>query len=1141
MKRLLLASVLIVIAHLSSYSQVVINEVCAANGDIIYDPNFYNFASWIELYNTGNTTADIGGYYLSDDPSVRNKWRIPNGTTIPARSYKLIWCDGLSTGVHANFNIDPDGESVILSNSGLSEIDRIDLPKQYLNVSYGRTADGGSVIGYMVYPSPGVKNNPATGVGVLDELSFSLTPGRYSGTQQLSISHQVNGVQIRFTTDGSEPNSSSALYSQPISVSSTQTVKAKAFLEGYLPSPTKVATYFINERAFNLPVVSLSLRPAYLNDNTIGIYVAGTNGITGNCRDNPVNWNRDWDRHATFEYFSTSGSRQFDYGVDIRIGGACSRNNPQKSLAIKARDKYGKKTLEYDFFPDKNYGSVGGLMLRNSGNDFWYTLFRDALMQKLPIGQMDIDYMDYQPATVFINGQYWGIQNIREKIDADYIESNYGVKRDDLDLIETWGTALEGSMTHYNIFMDSLQKIDLSKDEAFDFIGRYIDVQEFINYLTAEIYYGNTDWPGNNVKFWRQRSNGGKFRWILWDTDFGFALYTDQSYATHPTLDFATATNGPGWPNPPWSTLQIRLLLQNPTFRNKLIQTMTTALSTTFSPERVIGMIDNFQSKLVAEVPYHAIRWNQSTPNWHNQVERLRIFARERNDFMQTYIPAFFGLDERVRISATAYPAGTGKVKLNGITSDEVTEALYFKGIPFEVAPAPDAGYKFSHYNITKRESTEIRLVDRGSAWRYFDGGALPASDWMSEEYSDGAWAQGNAQLGYGEGDEATIVSFGPNASNKFITTYFRKEINVADTVGFGTLSGTALYDDGVVIYLNGEEVYRGNMPSGTISYSTVALQAIPSETTYYPFTIPAGKIKPGVNVLAVELHQNSPTSSDVSFDLDLRTYKTGALTEFTTTTPVFSDLTTSDVNIEVYYEPVTVQEGIVINEFSASNSVYEDPFGEKDDWIEIYNNGANPVDFGGFFITDNLSNKTKHRIPFAGAETILQPGQYKLLWADEQIGQGPLHLSFKLSADGEQIGIYQKVGAALIKVDEVTYGRQQQNTSYSRIPNVTGPFLETAKYTPLAENEFEIPTDAEEDIDDIIQVFPNPTSSSVRIVTVLPVRSMIVYDLSGRVVKRAVAISGSGDVALDDLPVGLYSFVFTLERSVVVRRVIKR
>src|SRR5690606_21983274 len=297
MKRLLVVPVLILLSHLSSHSQVMINEVCAANGDIIYDPDFYNFEGWVELYNAGSTTANIGGYFLSDDPSTKNKWRIPTGTTIPPRGYKLIWCDGLNTGLHTNFNVDPDGETVVLSNAGMSEIDRIDLPSQHLNISYGRIPDGGSVIGYMVNPSPGVQNNSATGAGVLEEPSFSLSPGRYSGTQQVAISHRVSGVQIRYTTDGAEPNSSSPLYSQPIPLSSTRTVKAKAFLEGYLPGPTKAATYFINERSFNLPVVSLSLRPAYLNDNTIGIYVSGTNGVTGNCRDNPVNWNRDWDRH----------------------------------------------------------------------------------------------------------------------------------------------------------------------------------------------------------------------------------------------------------------------------------------------------------------------------------------------------------------------------------------------------------------------------------------------------------------------------------------------------------------------------------------------------------------------------------------------------------------------------------------------------------------------------------------------------------------------------------------------------------------------------------------------------------------------------------------------------------------------------
>ncbi len=1127
----------------SLMGQVVINEICAANGDVIYDPRYFNFSGWIELHNKGAGQADVGGYYLSDDPTDRGKWRIPAGTTIPARGFLMIWCDGMYSGVHTNFNLDSDGETVILSNASMSETDRITFPEQHLNVSYGRTTDGGSTIGYLVQPSPGAQNNSATGMVRLENPEFSLKAGKYSGQQQISIRHGLPGVQIRYTIDGSEPTSGSALYSNAVSVSRTTTLKAKAFLENYIPSKTEVKTYFINERGFTLPVVSLSLRPEYLTDNKIGIYVDGNNGVAGNCIDRPVNWNQDWHRHASFEYFDKSGSKFLDHEVDIRIGGACSRNNPQKSFAIKARDKYGRKTIDHEFFTTKDMGSVGGLMLRNSGNDFWYTMFRDALLHTLPLGEMDIDYQAYQPSILYLNGNYWGIQNIREKIDADYIESNFGISRDDLDLIETWGNALEGTNQHYFVYIDSLQKIDLSSPEAFAFLNRYVDVQELINYLTAEIYYANTDWPGNNIKFWRQRSNGGKFRWILWDTDFGFGLYSDQSYPSHPTLHFATATNGPDWPNPPSSTLHLRLLLENPDFRNKFVQTLTTSLSTTFHPERVIRMIDSFQENLRTEMPHHATRWGISMSNWNWEVERLRAFARERNSFMQGYIAEFFGYSDQVRVSAQAFPLGSGNVTLNGITSKETVDgAVYFKGLPLEVRPAAAPGYKFTHYKIVKQENTPVPLISRGDLWRYHDGGDLMSDEWKAESFDHATWQEGEAQLGYGDGDEKTVVSFGDNPSNKHITTWFRKVFSIADTTSLGQLTGSVLYDDGAVIYFNGEEIYRGNMPEGTITSNTYAVEAIPVETTYYTFSIPKGKIKPGENTIAVEVHQNGPSSSDISFDLDLRTFRSGAITESTVTTAEYSDIANSDVAISAYFEPVSLQEGLVINEFSASNNTYQDEVGESDDWIEVYNNGSEPIDIAGFFITDNLNNKTKHRIQRGrDNETIIQPGEYRIIWADEQTFQGPLHVNFKLSADGEQIGIYQMTGASLHKVDEIVFAAQMTNTSYSRIPNITGPFLETSKVTPSEVNVFEVPTPVEASISSMIDVFPNPSESLVNVIVSRPVDFLRVYSMDGKLVESVGSFVGERTVLKGTVPKGLYMFIFSVDGQIVTRKVIRR
>jgi hypothetical protein len=685
-KSLLLVALLA--ASFSLRAQVFINEVCAANGDINYDPQYYNFSAWVELYNAGSASANIGGHYLSDDSNNRTKWQIPAGTSIPAKGFLIIWCDDMSTGLHTNFSLDSDGEEVVLSSSASLLVDKVTFEKQHTNVSFGRTTDGGATLGYIVSPSPGAANSSASPTEILEKPAFSLAPGRFSGTQTLSLSHPVSGVAIRFTVDGSEPTNNSSLYSAAISIPETRTVKARAFKNGWIPSKTETATYFISEHAFSLPVISISTNPAYLWNNTIGIYTDGTNGKTGNCRDTPVNWNQDWDRHAMIEYFEPAGQRKFDQSIDIRIGGACSRNQAQKSFVVKARDKFGKKTIDEKLFSAKESESYGGFMLRNSGNDFNVTMFRDAFMQQLPQGQMDVDYMAYQPTIFYLNGEYWGIQNMREKIDADYIESNYGITKDDVDLLETGGNPIEGTADRYNLFMDSLAtKVDRAAPSTFAFIERYIDVQEYLNYLTTEVYVCNTDWPGNNVKFWRQRSNNGKFRWILWDTDFGFALYTGASYPTHPTLNFATdPSSGVGWPNPPWSTLQLRLLLDNPTFKARLAQTLTTAMATTFHPTRVNQLITEFQNRITAEMPYHKQRWGGNVDDWNWDLQRLRDFASQRHTFMQQHIADFFGFSENVKVNVKSTPANLSAYDINGVVIDNaVVDVSYYKGLPIEV------------------------------------------------------------------------------------------------------------------------------------------------------------------------------------------------------------------------------------------------------------------------------------------------------------------------------------------------------------------------------------------------------------------------------------------------------------------------
>jgi hypothetical protein len=161
----------------------------------------------------------------------------------------------------------------------------------------------------------------------------------------------------------------------------------------------------------------------------------------------------------------------------------------------------------------------------------------------------------------------------------------------------------------------------------------------------------------------------------------------------------------------------------------------------------------------------------------------------------------------------------------------------------------------------------EAAFLPAGSSWRYNDTGANLGTAWRDTNYDDSAWPAGDAQLGYGDGDEATLV-----ATNRQVTTYFRRWVQIQNLADYGSFTLSLLRDDGAVVYLNGAEVFRSNLPTGAVNHLTLATNALPADetTTYYFATLPASQLVNGWNLLAVEVHQSSTNSSDLSFDLAL-------------------------------------------------------------------------------------------------------------------------------------------------------------------------------------------------------------------------------------------------------------------------------
>ena len=626
--------------------KVHISEVMVANTHTVLDPDYYNFSDWIELYNAGESEADLSGYSLSDKLN-KPKWRFPSGTTIPAHGYLLVWADDKDKkkkGLHTNFKLKTDGEAVALFDPSGMLREGFEYQKQLADVSV--VYEGAKA--YFMEPTPGSANAQKRESAVrTDKPTFSQNEGFYQNALTLSIDAAA-GSTIYYTTDGSIPDIHAQRYNGPLSVSETSVVRAVAVSDGKFASDVVTKSYIVNENIDSgIAVVSIAVDDQYLYDDTIGIYTIGTNGKKlGECEDGPekANFFQKWERPAHMTLFENDHKAVLSQDIGLKVAGQCSRIYAQKSFQLKADDKYGKKKFDYRVFPDKPIKKYERLKLRNAGQDFIKAHMRDALQQMVAKGQLNVNYEAYRPAIVFVNGAFWGIYSLREKMGKEYLEENYGEKK--VNLVEDDLVVKEGSSEEYDELVEYLQNHSLASDENYQYVASKIDIDNYIDYMIANIYGANADWPGTNLVYWKPKK-GGKWQWLLHDMDFGFSLYSENP-VTYDALGKAKAVNGPDdWPNPEWSTLLFRKLLENDGFKTRFKNRFISQLDTTYAPVRVKGYVDSISSQIAPYIERHIERWTvdgeysykvNDKSDWEAEVQKLREFADRRPAIVRQHI-----------------------------------------------------------------------------------------------------------------------------------------------------------------------------------------------------------------------------------------------------------------------------------------------------------------------------------------------------------------------------------------------------------------------------------------------------------------------------------------------------------------------
>jgi hypothetical protein len=400
-----------------------------------------------------------------------------------------------------------------------------------------------------------------------------------------------------------------------------------------------------------------------------------------------ANFWQDWERTVHLEFYDENDQLGFSVGAGMKIFGGYSRSKPQRSLSLFARAEYIDKKFNYQLFPDVPIYDFEAFVLRNSGNE-WFgegslagTMFRDLLITRLA-GQSGIEYQKGRQAVVYINGEYWGIHNIREKVNEHFLESNTGVDSDRVDLLVQNKKVILGSNDHYVSLINFIGSHDLQEKRNYEYVSQCMDINSFIHYQVAQIYIHNTDWPSNNNKYWRPDYENGRWRWILYDTDFGFGLW-DRSKVYQNTLEFATDPDNTSWPNPAWSTLMLRKLLENRGFKNRFVNTFADQINTTFQTRNVDLLIDLLRDNIADEMVHHIERWEGSYETWMWNVNDLKEFSLQRPDIMRNHIVSFFNLSGTYSVRLDVEQGGWGNIRLNTLMLREFPwTGTYFLDVP---------------------------------------------------------------------------------------------------------------------------------------------------------------------------------------------------------------------------------------------------------------------------------------------------------------------------------------------------------------------------------------------------------------------------------------------------------------------------
>ncbi|MBR5682820.1 MAG: CotH kinase family protein [Ruminococcus sp.] len=742
-------------AHADTNVQVSMNEICTKNSS--YPAADGKCHDWIELYNSAKTEADISGWGLSDTEGEPRKYVFPEGTRVPAEGRLIVFCDSDAAAndrTIAPFGLAASGETLVLSDKNGSRVQTVTVGALAADASYGQYPDGSGEF-YTLKGTPDKANAAPEGNAAVHPPVFSQESGFYDSSFTLTLTAD-EGCDIYYTTDGSDPVYGSKKYTEPLTINdmtdtenrlSARTdivpdgaeaprgnvdkavvIRAVAVDKENRASEYITKTYFIGRTNSGyykqMKVVSLVTDPANLFDNNKGIYCLGRiyeeNRHSSGDKwpwEIPANYTqrgRDWERPAQFTMFE-NGKKVIDQSVGIRIKGAFSRCLAQKSFNVYTRKDYGLTEFDYDFFSGKAVKAKNGkaikkfdgVVLRNGGNDNTGAFFRDSINQSL-VADRAFAHQAVTECIVFLDGEFWGIYQMMEKINTSFLSDHYGVKKSDIAMIEN-GALEEGSeqdLRDWRSVCDGMANGNMSYDE---FCSK-VDIQGFMDYFAAQIYWSNADWPQNNFSAWRSNAidetnpyADGKWRMILFDTESGQGLYgtEDKSYSAD------------GFRRIRESGSQLarvfNSLMNIEQFRLKFARTMMDLANHNFNTDRTRAVIEGYKNSYRQQVADTYARFHSGSLSGDNAIRRFEgdistvlDFYAQRYPYAERTTRSAAGLSSEPRRLTVVNSPDNGSIKLNTLELGNISRwsGNYHTDYDIYIKAMPVEGRTFSHWNI---------------------------------------------------------------------------------------------------------------------------------------------------------------------------------------------------------------------------------------------------------------------------------------------------------------------------------------------------------------------------------------------------------------------------------------------------------